>query len=743
MKFTIYTADCTGNPQNKLYPHEAVITSAADMKKSARFDHVCARYTSNSRSEANFLSADNVPMDCDNSHSENPDDWITPETLDAILPDVAFGLMFSRNHMKEKDGNAARPRFHVYFPTSLFQDAAAYKALKKKIQQQLPFFDGNALDAARFLFGSDGDVIWHEGSLTIEDYMLLMQQKKSIPAGQRNNTLSRYAGKLVKRFGTGEEAHRKFLERAAECDPPLDNEELETIWKSASKFGKRVSRQDGYIPPEQYADMIHNMIPADFSDIGQARTFVDMYDDEVCYTTATDFLRYNGTYWVESEQRAIAAMMEHTDEQLREAEEMIEASLTKLEELGIDRMDVIGGGKKFISNLTSDEAQVYRKYELAKAYKSFVMKYRNMRSLRSALDAAKPGLEKAPEELDNSPFLLNTPGGTYDLQKGLDGWDVTNPADYLTKITAVVPSDEGMDIWLEAVGKFFCGDKELIEYVQMICGLCLIGKVYIEALIIAYGDGRNGKSTFWNVIFKVLGSYSGNMSADALTVNCKRNVKPELAELKGKRLIIAAELQEGMRLNTSVVKQLCSTDPIFAEKKFKAPFTFEPSHTLVLYTNHLPKVSASDDGTWRRLIVIPFHAKITGKDDRKNYTQYLVENAGGAVLSWLIEGARKVIAADFQIEPPQCVKDAIGSYRDDNDWLGRFLAECCEIDKTYRERSGELYQEYRRYCAENGEFARSTTDFYGALDQAGFERKKTSSVRIILGLRIKAEDFLD
>jgi P4 family phage/plasmid primase-like protien len=743
MKFTIYTADCTGNPQNKMYPHETVITSAADMKKSARFDHVCARYTSNSRSEANFLSSDNVPMDCDNSHSENPDDWITPEALDAILPDVAFSLIFSRNHMKEKEGNAARPRFHVYFPTSLFQDATAYKALKKKIQQQLPFFDGNALDAARFFFGSDGDVIWHEGSLTIEDYMLLMQQKKSIPAGQRNNTLSRYAGKLVKRFGTGEEAHRKFLERATECNPPLDDEELETIWKSASKFGKRVSRQEGYIPPEQYADMIPGMIPADFSDIGQARTFVDMYDDEVCYTTATDFLRYNGTYWVESEQRAIAAMMEHTDEQLREAEEMIEASLTKLEELGIDRMEVIGGGKKFISSLTSDEAQVYRKYELAKSYKSFVMKYRNMRSLRSALDAAKPGLEKAPDELDNSPFLLNTPGGTYDLQKGLDGWDVTNPADYLTKITTVVPSDEGMDIWLEAVGKFFCGDKELIEYVQMICGLCLIGKVYIEALIIAYGDGRNGKSTFWNVIFKVLGSYSGNMSADALTVNCKRNVKPELAELKGKRLIIAAELQEGMRLNTSVVKQLCSTDPIFAEKKFKAPFTFEPSHTLVLYTNHLPKVSASDDGTWRRLIVIPFHAKITGKDDRKNYTQYLVENAGGAVLSWLIEGARKVIAADFQIEPPQCVKDAIGSYRDDNDWLGRFLAECCEIDKTYRERSGELYQEYRRYCAENGEFARSTTDFYGALDQAGFERKKTSSVRVILGLRIKSEDFLD
>lgn len=260
--------------------------------------------------------------------------------------------------------------------------------------------------------------------------------------------------------------------------------------------------------------------------------------------------------------------------------------------------------------------------------------------------------------------------------------------------------------------------------------------------MIAYGDGRNGKSTFWNVVYKVLGSYSGNLSADALTVNCRRNVKPEMAELKGKRMILAAELQEGMRLNTSVVKQLCSTDPIFAEKKFKAPFHFEPSHTLVLYTNHLPKVGASDDGTWRRLIVIPFHAKFQGNTDIKNYAQYLVDHAGGAVLSWLMEGARKVIAANYQIARPQCVLDAIGAYREGNDWLGNFLTECCEVDKSYQEKSGVLYQKYRDFCNENGEYVRSTSDFYAALEQAGFKKQKLRSGQMVIGLQIRF-DFLD
>ena len=370
------------------------------------------------------------------------------------------------------------------------------------------------------------------------------------------------------------------------------------------------------------------------------------------------------------------------------------------------------------------------------------MKYRHIRSLNNALDAAKPLVLKHPEQLDGDPMLLNTPGGTYDLTKGLDGWRATDPADLITKVSAVVPNEEGRQIWEDALQVFFCGDQSLIDYVQMICGLCLIGKVYTEAMIIAYGDGRNGKSTFWNVIYKVLGSYSGNISADALTVNCKRNVKPEMAELKGKRLIIAAELQEGMRLNTSVVKQLCSTDPIFAEKKFKAPFSFEPSHTLVLYTNHLPKVAASDDGTWRRLIVIPFHAKIQGQNDKKNYTQYLIDHAGGAVLSWLIEGAMKVVAADFKVDRPQCVLDAIGAYREGNDWLGAFINDCCDVGASYQEKSGELYKRYREYCMENGEYVRSTTDFYGALEQAGYKRKKRNSGITIYGLQIRL-DFLD
>lgn len=232
------------------------------------------------------------------------------------------------------------------------------------------------------------------------------------------------------------------------------------------------------------------------------------------------------------------------------------------------------------------------------------------------------------------------------------------------------------------------------------------------------------------------------MSADTLTVGCKRNVKPELAEAKGKRLLIAAELEEGMRLNTSNVKQLCSTDQIYAEKKYKDPFSYVPSHTLVLYTNHLPRVGAIDQGTWRRLIVIPFNAKITGKADIKNFADYLYEKAGGAILKWIMEGAKRVIAKGYKIEQPQVVIDAIERYKDNNDWLAHFLGECCEVGKAYTEKSGEVYTAYRTYCTQVGEYIRSTTDFYTALESAGFERKKTKAGIQVFGLQLNS-DFIE
>lgn len=756
--FTIYSADVIGNPGNCSYPHKHVILDEASLKAAICHDYVCAEYRNSYRNGDNFIGSDCLPVDCDNDHSENPADWMTPEDVMQAFPGVTFAIHFSRFHNREKNGKAARPKFHVLFPIEHCTDASLYSDMKKLVNSIFPYFDTQALDAARFFFGTAAaEVALYPGRMNLTEFLNddlfdeYMPQgdfdHSVIPEGSRNATMSRFAGRVIKKYGDTEKAYQTFLEEAAKCVPPLDNTELSTIWHSAQRFYTKLSQQDGYVTPDIYNDPSCYK-PEDYSDVGQAEVLGKYFSSELRYSPATHFIRYSEHYWQESEPGAQAVAHELTRRQLKEAGNDLVEALTKMKNSGAQTILDSTSKSKAEQLMNEQQLEAYQDFLAAKAYQAFAIKRRDSKNITSTLRESHPILEISPRDLDADPFALCTPEATYDLRKGMAGAREHSPEDFITKITSVSPSQKGQQIWLDCLDLIFQGDKSLIDYVQMICGLAAIGKVYVEALIIAYGDGRNGKSTFWNAVSRVLGLYSGNISADTLTVGCRRNIKPEMAEVKGKRLLIAAEMQEGSRLNDSTVKQLCSTDDVFAEKKYKDPFSFKPCHTLVLYTNHLPRVSASDDGIWRRLIVIPFNAKITGKSDIKNYGEYLFDNAGESILAWVIEGAKKVIELDYQIPVPECVQKAIDEYRNQNDWFGHFLADKCEVDDSYKESSSALYQAYRNYSMDCNEYIRSTADFYFALEKAGFERIKVHNKRYFKGLRLRAEndaeeDFLN
>lgn len=742
MQMTIYDAVTVGSRSNCVYPNPVTVTDADTMRQAATFDHVCAAYKQNYRSVDNFLKADCLPMDCDNDHSDDPDDWLTPFDVAMDFPGVGMIFVYSRSHMKQKGKRGPRPRFHVYFICTETTNSEIYSSWKDRLIADYPYFDDGAKDSARFLFGVKNAVVEvYDGEITIDEFLADSfaewdAAQGQIPEGSRNKTMSHYAGRIIKRLGNTEEAHKQFLKEAEKCSPPLDDAELAGIWASAVKFGAKVAAQEGYIPPEQYnQDFL--LMPEDFSDVGQAIVLSREYMDRLRFSPATDYIVFNGSFWEESQPNAQGIAQELTARQLEEAETEIQRCMKEMSDNGAWAMLAAMGAKKAMAAFSEAQRRSFEKYERAETYRKYAIKRRDTKYISAALKEARPMIQIEQRVLDADEFLLNLPSGTCDLRTG--AVREHNAQDYITKQTAVDPSGDGMDVWEDALQTFFQGDTDLIRYVQEIVGLAAIGKVYIEALVIAYGEGRNGKSTFWDTIARVLGTYSGNMSADTLTVGCKRNVKPELAEAKGKRMIIAAELEEGMRLNTSNVKQLCSTDEIYAEKKYKAPFSYVPTHTLVLYTNHLPRVGAIDQGTWRRLIVIPFNAKIEGKADIKNYSDFLFKTAGGAVLSWIIEGAKRVIASDYKIVQPKVVQDAIQKYKENNDWLAHFLDDCCEVGDDFEAKSGEFYNAYRSYCLQMGEYTRSTTDFYSALESTGVVRKRTRTGVIIYGLKLKSE----
>lgn len=149
---TVYTANERGNAQNCMYPNRIEITDEESAVAAFSRDLVCAEYKNNYRSVQTFLRANALPMDCDNDHSDDPAHWITAEDIDSFIPGVTYLIHYSHHHMKPKGEKSARPRFHVIFLIDPTTDPNAYVQLKKRVAAVFPFFDSNAMDAARFLY---------------------------------------------------------------------------------------------------------------------------------------------------------------------------------------------------------------------------------------------------------------------------------------------------------------------------------------------------------------------------------------------------------------------------------------------------------------------------------------------------------------------------------------------------------------------------------------------------------------
>jgi P4 family phage/plasmid primase-like protien len=178
-----------------------------------------------------------------------------------------------------------------------------------------------------------------------------------------------------------------------------------------------------------------------------------------------------------------------------------------------------------------------------------------------------------------------------------------------------------------------------------------------------------------------------------------------------------------------MLKRCVSTDTMVAKKLYKDPHEFKPTHMLVLSTNHLPKVSSTDVGTWRRIIVLPFEATIPPAEMITDFHSLLIEREGAGILQWAIEGAMQFSEAGCALTKPDAVVRASSEYREAEDWIANFMGECCTggdpHDETIWVRHPDLYRVYQHWAKDNGEYVRSSNAFSRALQTGGwrFEQK--------------------
>ena len=255
------------------------------------------------------------------------------------------------------------------------------------------------------------------------------------------------------------------------------------------------------------------------------------------------------------------------------------------------------------------------------------------------------------ETFDAHPDLLNVRNGVVDLRDG-----TLRPHDpnlMLTKVTMVdyVAGATHQD-WEQALTAL---TADSVDWLQIRFGQGLTGhSVPDDRLVVLKGSGANGKTTIIDGVREALGADYAVTLPDRVLLARSTDHPTELMTLRGARLGLMEEFPELGHLNVKRLKDLLGTGEISARYCGKDSVTWKPSHTPFVTTNYLPRVDESDDGTWRRLVLLDFPYRYRQAHEAKqteldrvgdpNLRDRLRRGGDGqheAVLAWLVAGAVK------------------------------------------------------------------------------------------------------
>ena len=356
---------------------------------------------------------------------------------------------------------------------------------------------------------------------------------------------------------------------------------------------------------------------------------------------------------------------------------------------------------------------------------------------KSIAEMLKPQLPVTVDQLDQQHTLLNVRNGAVDLTTGeilahSQGYHITKQAH------ASYKPDSGCSRWIQFLDEIMGGNIELIQFLQCAIGYSLFGLTTEHYLFVLHGTGRNGKSTFLDVLMEILGDYAMPSAPDLLMQKRNDTHPTELAELRGLRLVCCIETEQNRSLRESLIKRLTGGDQLKARYLHQDFFSFKPTHTLFLATNRVPEVRGTDTGIWSRLRLIPFEVSFEGREE-KNLKTTLVAEADG-ILSWAVQGAIEWYKHGLTF--PDAVIQASRGWREDADLLGRFIDEKCITAELFEVKSSTLYGVYKTFCEEAGERYDSANKFAMQMEEKGFEKKKRKAGNFWLGIKVvEAQGF--
>lgn len=514
--------------------------------------------------------------------------------------------------------------------------------------------------------------------------------------GERNTGLNRLAFNLYRRIVLNnllprEEVDARILEACSHMAKPLPAEEVATVLASAWKFVTSGKVKPGKINPPQKGRGKPRRGGGEEDELvtenSLALEFELAHSHELRYDHHRGkWYRYTGARWqVDEKQLAFNWVREV----------VAVASV----------------------NLSAKAKAVLQKAGTAKGVERFA--------------TALPCFAVTSEIWDRDKFLLGTPHGTIDLHTGIQR--EASQLDYITKLTAVDPAPaSGCPKWLAFLEEATGGDPSLQRYMQQIAGYALTGDITEHILLFIYGPGGNGKSVFVETLSGIMADYGTTAAMDTFTASRNDKHPTDLASLKGARLIVSSETEEGRMWDETRIKQLTGGDTIAARFMRQDFFRFKMEGKIIIVGNHKPNLKTVDPAIRRRLHIIPF----THTPAREN--RHLTEDLKAewpAILGWMIKGCLDWQANGFVV--PASVNAETDAYFAQQDLFTLWLAECCDTSHPDAWTSTtDLFKSWMKYAEDNGEPKGSSRTLSQKLQKRGFQPYRKTVGRGFSGIAL-------
>lgn len=492
--------------------------------------------------------------------------------------------------------------------------------------------------------------------------------------------------------------------------------------------GAGASEEDDLLAPEAAKFPLN--------DIGNGRRFALYFGEDVMHVPRVGWFLWNGKVWKKDDDEVAvrrkaqeipakilneAKHLAYEDWELKTMadEPVVSAKLTALEAIKAEdrteeqQAEYLNLAKR-MGRINALKAQFQHR---KKKHRDYALSSGNSAKLTNMVLEAKVNLSHDLVKLDAEPLAINTESGV--LRFKVEGGPGTgfsrtvklerHDHDRKDLITKIMPVKYDPKAECKEWDKFVCRilpDAEIRRFVQRWMGLSMTS-VIEQHLAFFYGSGANGKSVLVDTVARLMGTYAATAKIESLTGTNKRgggDATPDLIPLMGSRMVRASEPEEGERLREAEIKAMTSGEPFLVRALHSDFIEFKPLFKLTISGNHKPEIRGTDDGIWRRVMLVPFDVQIP-ESERRDFEEFVgsLLEEGPGILNWLIAGLEDYLESGLRI--PAAIADATKSYREESDPMQVFLDQCCEVTGSEADFSTarELVDAFQFWIEESGQ----------------------------------------